>query len=121
MLYNHCNRNSTFKLLYQSLYRCGSIFRKVTSGGLGWLGGIQLSNKHTLETVLYADDLVLISRSVDILHHINTDVKKYNLDILRLKTKPVVMCGNDIRRLKMVIEGKTIKQLMKLKYFGNRI
>jgi hypothetical protein len=54
-------------------------------------------------------------------HWLNNIAKKYNLKISFSKTKPMGMCGNEIWRLKIIIEGKIIEQVTELKYLGNKI
>jgi hypothetical protein len=47
--------------------------------------------------------------------------KKLNLKTSTSETKSVGMRGKDIKRLKIVIDGKIIEQVTEFKYLGNRI
>jgi hypothetical protein len=70
--------------------------------------GIQLKDRSTTKTGHCADDQVLITKSEDELqmaaHRLNDIFKKCKLKISTSKTKYVGMCGNDFRRLKIIIE-----------------
>jgi beta-xylosidase len=68
-----------------------------------WTGGgtneIQLENKSTIKTVLYADDQVVIAKPEDDLqiaaHQLSNIAKKYNLKISTSKTKSMGMKSED--------------------------
>jgi hypothetical protein len=45
----------------------------------------------------------------------------YNFKISTPKTKLMGLCGNKIRRLKIMIEGKIIENITEFKYLGNKI
>jgi hypothetical protein len=83
--------------------------------GGGGANGIQLENESTTKTVLHADDQVLIAKSEDELqmaaHQLSNIAKKYNLKISTSKTKSMGMCGNEIRRLKIMIDEKITEQI----------
>jgi len=54
-------------------------------------------------------------------HRLNNIAKKYKLKISTSKTKSMGMCGNEIRRLKIMIEGKIIEKVTEFDYLGNKI
>jgi beta-xylosidase len=58
-----------------------------------------------IQTILYADDQVIISESEDELqiavNELNKIVKKYDVKITTTKTKTVGLCGKNIQRLKI--------------------
>jgi hypothetical protein len=70
--------------------------------------GIQLKDISTTKTGNCADDQVLITKSEDELqmaaHRLNDIFKKCNLKISTSKTKYVGICGNNFRRLNIIIE-----------------
>jgi hypothetical protein len=67
-------------------------------------GEIQLSDRYALNTILYADDWVLMLKSEDELHisayHLNKIAKKYNSKISISKAKLMGMCSS-IKMLKI--------------------
>ena len=69
--------------------------------------GIELNNRKTLNTILYADDQTLMATSEDELqsmaHQLNLVARKYKMSISSTKTKSMAMCGNYIQRVKIVI------------------
>jgi hypothetical protein len=54
-------------------------------------------------------------------HLLSNIAKKYNLRISTSKTKSMGMCGNRIRRLKIMIHGKIIEQVTEFNYLGSKI
>ena len=62
--------------------------------------GIQLNKRKYINTILYADDQILIATSEDDLqkmaYHLNLIARKYNMIISSIKTKSMAMCGNQI-------------------------
>ena len=70
--------------------------------------GIQLNNRKLVNTILYADDQILIATSEDDLqtmaHHLNLIARKYKITISSTKTKSMAMWGNHIQRVKIVIK-----------------
>jgi beta-xylosidase len=68
-----------------------------------------------IKTILYADDQVIIAESEDELqiavNELNKIVKKYDVKISTTKTKTIRLCGKNIQRVKIEIEGKIIEQV----------
>ena len=67
--------------------------------------GIQLNNRKLVNTILYADDQILMGTSEDDLktmaHHLNLIARKYKMAISSTKTKSMAMWGNHIQRVKI--------------------
>jgi hypothetical protein len=67
----------------------------------------------------------LISKSEDELQmaalRLSNIAKKYNLKISTSKTKSMGVCGSEILRLKMMTDGKIIKQVTEFNYLGRKI
>jgi hypothetical protein len=84
-----------------------------------------VKNESTIKTVLYADDQLLVAKSEDELqmaaHRLSNIAKKYNLKISTSKTKSMGMCGNEIRRLKIMIDGKIMEDVTEFNYTGSKI
>jgi hypothetical protein len=59
--------------------------------------GIQLNKRKYINTILYADDQILMVTSEDDLrkmaYHLNLIARKYNMIISSTKTKSMAMCG----------------------------
>ena len=72
--------------------------------------GIQLNNRKLVNTILYADDQILMATSEDDLqtmaYHLNLIARKYKMTISSTKTKSMAMWGNHIQRVKIVINVK---------------
>jgi hypothetical protein len=75
--------------------------------------------------MLYADDQIVMATSEDDLqkmaYHLNLIARKYNMIISSTKTKSMAMCGNQLQRVKVVINDKIIEQVTEFKYLGNGI
>jgi len=75
---------------------------------------IQLNNRKSVNTTLYADGQILMATSEDDLqtmaHHLNLIARKYKMTISSTKTKSMAMCGNHIQRVKIVINNKIIEK-----------
>jgi hypothetical protein len=60
--------------------------------------GIQLTNREIINTILYANDLILMTTSEDELqtmaYHLN--LSKYKMNISSAETKSMAMCGIQI-------------------------
>ena len=73
--------------------------------------GIQLNNRKILNTILYADDQIIMATSENELqtmaHQLNLIARKYKMTISSTKTKSMAMCGNYIQRVKIVINDNT--------------
>ena len=84
--------------------------------------GIQLNNRKLVNTILYADDQILMATSEDDLqtmaHHLNLIARKYKMTIYSTKTKSMAMWGNHIQRVKIVINDNIIEQVTDFKYWG---
>ena len=67
--------------------------------------GIQLNNRKLVNTILYADDQILIATSEDELqamaYHLNLIARKYKMTISSTKTKSMAVWGNHKQRVKM--------------------
>ena len=77
--------------------------------------GIQLNNRKLVNTILYADDQVLMATSEDDLqtmaHHLKLVARKYKMTISTTKTKSMAMWGNHIQRVKIVINDNITEQV----------
>jgi len=86
--------------------------------------GIQLNNRKLVNTILYADDQILMATSEDELqtmaHHLNLIARKYKMTISSTKTQSMAMCGNHIQRVNIVINDNIIEQVTDFKYLGCR-
>ena len=84
--------------------------------------GIQLNNRKLVNTILYADEQILMATSEDDLqtmaHHLNHTARKYKMIISSKKTKSMAMWGNHIQRVKIVINDNVIEQVTDFKYLG---
>ena len=82
--------------------------------------GIQLNNRKLVNTVLYADDQILMATSEDELqkmaYQLNLIARKFKMTVSSTKTKSMGMCGNNIQRVKIVINDKIIEQVTEFKY-----
>jgi len=87
--------------------------------------GIQLNNRKLANTVLYADDQILMAPSEDdiqtMAYHLNLIARKYKMTISSTKTKSMAMWGNHIQRVKIVINVNIIEQVTDFKYLGYHI
>jgi hypothetical protein len=54
-------------------------------------------------------------------HRLSNIAKKYDLRIPTAKTKSMGMCGNEIRSLKIMKDGKIIEQVPEFNYLGSKI
>jgi hypothetical protein len=81
--------------------------------------GIQLNNKKLVNTILYADDQILMATSEDELqtmaYHLNIIARKYKMNISSTNTKSMAMWGNNIQRIKIVINNNIIEQVTDFK------
>jgi hypothetical protein len=87
--------------------------------------GIQPNNRKLVNTILYADDQILMATSEDDLqtmaHHLNLIARKYKMTISSTESKSMATWGNHIQRVKIVINGNIIEQVTDFKYLGYRI
>jgi hypothetical protein len=67
--------------------------------------GIQLTNRKTITTILYADDQILMATSEDELqtmaYHLNLTAGKYKMNISSTKTKSMAMLGTAHKESKL--------------------
>ena len=81
--------------------------------------GIQLNNRKLVNTILYADDQILTATSEDDLqtmaYYLNLIARKYKMTISSTKTKSMAMWGNNIQRVKIVINDNIIEQVTDFK------
>jgi hypothetical protein len=77
--------------------------------------GIQLNNRKLVNTVLYADDQILMAKSEDDLqtlaYQLNCIARKFKMTISSTKTKAMATWGNHTQRVKIVINDKIIEQV----------
>ena len=63
--------------------------------------GIQLNNRKLVNTILYADDQILMATSEDDLqtmaYHLNLTARKYKMTISSTKTKAIATWGTTYR------------------------
>ena len=75
--------------------------------------GVQLNNRKILNTILYADDQIVMATLEDELqtmaHQQNLIARKYKITMSTTKTKSLAMCGNYIQRVKIVINNNIIE------------
>jgi hypothetical protein len=87
--------------------------------------GIQLNNRKIVNTILDADDQILMATSEGdlqtVAHRLNRIARKYKVTISSTETKSMEMWGNRIQRVKIVINDNIIEQVTDFKYLGNRI
>ena len=84
-----------------------------------------LINRKLVNTILYAEDQVLMATSEDDLQtmaqHLNFITRKYKMTISSTKTKSMATWGNHLQRVKIVINDNIIEQVTDFKYLGDRI
>ena len=84
--------------------------------------GIQLNTRKLVNTILHADDHILIATSEDELqtmaYHLNLIARKYKMTISSKKTKSMAMWGNHMQRVQIVINDNIIEQVTDFKYLG---
>jgi len=77
--------------------------------------GTQLNYRKLVNTILYADDQILMATSAVELQtmafHLKLIARKYSykMTISGTKTKSMAMCGNHIQRVKIVINDNIIE------------
>ena len=83
---------------------------------------VQLNNRKLVNTILYADDQILMAISEDdvqtMAYHLNLIARKYKMTISSIKTKSMAMWGNNIQRVKIVISDNIVEQVTDFKYLG---
>jgi len=87
--------------------------------------GKQLNNRKLVNTLLYADNQILMATSEDELqtmaYHLNLISRKYKMTMSGTKTKSMAMWGNHIHRVKIGINENHIEQVTDFQYLGYRI
>jgi len=87
--------------------------------------GIQLNNRKLVNTILYADDQILMATSEHdlqtVARHLNLITRKYKMTIPSTKTKSMAMWGSHIGRIKIMITDNIIEQITGFKYLGYHI
>jgi len=87
--------------------------------------GIQLNNRKLVNTILYADDQILMATSDDDLqtmeYHLNLIARRCKMTISNTKTKSMAMWGNHIEMVKIVINDNIIEKVTGFRYLGYRI
>ena len=81
--------------------------------------GKQLNNRKLVNTLLYADNQILMATSQDELqtmaYHLELITRNHKMTISSTKTKSLAMCGNNIQRVKIVINNNIIEQVTDFK------
>jgi hypothetical protein len=87
--------------------------------------GIQVTSGKVIQTILYADDQVIIAKSENelqmVVNKLHKIAKKYDMKISTSKTKAIGVCGKNIQRVKIEIEGKIIEQVSNFNYLGSLV
>jgi hypothetical protein len=85
-------------------------------------GNIPRNRNFNMDTVLFADDQVLIAKSESDLqysvHNLNKIAAKYSLEINIEKTKVMAFKGREPVRSKICINNKTLEQVNAFNYLG---
>jgi hypothetical protein len=84
-----------------------------------------MGNKMYIDSVLFADDQILLVNSEDELQYnvmkLNRVLQSYDVKIPTDKMKSMAMEGRQIRRVKIIINCKLIEQVNSFKYLGCNI
>jgi predicted SPOUT superfamily RNA methylase MTH1 len=87
--------------------------------------GLQLNNRKSVNTILHAEEQILMGVSEDELqraaYSLNCIAGHYKMTISNTKAKSMAMCGNGIERVKIVRNDNLIEQVTDFKYLGYRI
>lgn len=87
--------------------------------------GVQLAENKFLETILFADDQVILAENEDDLqrnvYKLEKVTKMFDMKISSAKTKTLAFRGKEPVRSKIVINGKIIEQVRNFKYLGVEI
>jgi hypothetical protein len=83
---------------------------------------IQLTKRKIMNTVLCADNQILLAASEDELqtmaYRLKLTAREYKMNISSIKTKSMAICGNHIHRVKTGINDNPIEQVSEFKYLG---
>ena len=78
-----------------------------------------------MNTILYADDQILMATSEDDLQTmanlLKVRARKYKMTIISTKTKSIALWGNHRQRVKIVINDNIIEEVTVFKYLWYRI
>jgi hypothetical protein len=84
--------------------------------------GVPLTNRKIINTILYADDQILMATSQNelqtIAYYLNLTARKYKMSVSNSKTISMAMCGKHIQTVKIVINDNPIEQVSEFKYLG---
>jgi hypothetical protein len=83
-----------------------------------------VTTRERIQTIMYTDDQVTISKSDELqmaINELKKTAKKYDMKISTSKTKAIGVCSKNIQRVKIEIEGKIIEQVTNFNYLGNFI
>lgn len=87
--------------------------------------GIEIAENCFLNSILYADDQVLIAETEDELqlniYKLSKIARYYNCEISTSKTHIMAFCGKDPVRSKIVVENQVLNQVSNFNYLGNDI
>ena len=87
--------------------------------------GIQLNEEKKIETILFADDQVIISKNENELqrsvYNLEKIAKKFGMKISSSKTKTLAFKGKEPTRSKIVVNGKIVEQTSSFRYLGTEI
>jgi hypothetical protein len=85
-------------------------------------GGITINRNMSLDTLLFADDQVLIASSEDKLqwaiYNLQKTVSDFDVPISIEKTKIMALSGKDPARSKICVNNKTLEQVNTFNYLG---
>jgi uncharacterized lipoprotein YehR (DUF1307 family) len=86
--------------------------------------GIKLTKNTEINTILFADDQILLALNKDDLQRavttLNKVIKTYNMKISCNKTKSMAMMGREQKRVKIVVDGEDIEQVQTLNIWAVR-
>lgn len=84
--------------------------------------GVKITNTEQIETLLFADDQVIVAENEDELQRsvfkLEKIAKEYGMKISTAKTKVIAFRGKEQKRSKIVVNGRIIEQVGKFRYLG---
>ena len=84
--------------------------------------GVKITNTEQIETLLFADDQVIVAENEDELQRsvfkLEKIAKEYGMKISTAKIKVIAFRGKEQKRSKIVVNEKIIEQVRKFKYLG---
>ena len=88
-------------------------------------GSIPINRHLKLDTIIFADDLVLLATSEDDLqwsvHNLNLVAQKYSMEISTEKTKIMAFCGKYPVPSKICVNNKLLERLNIITYLGYKL